>query len=125
MMPGPVVKAVGVVKEYPYGGDAVHALRGVELEIRPGEWVAIMGPSGCGKSTLLNVLAGIDDPTEGRVELLEQPLARMNERSQAALPLRSVGFIFQRFDLVPVLTALENVELSMAELRVPRQERRR
>jgi len=120
----PVVRARGVVKEYPYAGDAVHALRGVDLEIRAGEWVAIMGPSGCGKSTLLNLLAGIDRPTEGTVELLGQPLHALDEGARSALRLRSVGFVFQRFHLLAVLTALENVELPMAEVGLGRAERR-
>jgi putative ABC transport system ATP-binding protein len=119
-----VIRAVGVVKEYPYAGDAVHALRGVDLEIRAGEWVAVTGPSGCGKSTLLNVLAGIDEPTEGRVELLDRPLAGLGEGERGRLRLLSVGFVFQRFHLLPVLTAAENVELPMAEAKVPRVVRR-
>ena len=121
----PVIHAEGVVKEYPYGGDAVHALRGVDLRVGAGEWVAIMGPSGCGKSTLLNVLAGIDAPTAGRVELLGARLSELDEGARAALRLRSVGFVFQRFHLLAVLTARENVELPMAEARLSRGERRR
>jgi putative ABC transport system ATP-binding protein len=120
-----VISASGVVKEYPYLGDAVHALRGVDVEIRAGEWVAIMGPSGCGKSTLLNVLAGIDAPTEGEVRLLDRPLAGLGEGERARLRLLSVGFVFQRFHLLAVLTARENVELPMSEAGVPRAERRR
>ena len=120
-----VIAARSVVKEYPYAGDAVHALRGVDMEIRAGEWVAIMGPSGCGKSTLLNVLAGIDPPTSGEVELLDRPLAAMGEGERARLRLLSVGFVFQRFHLLAVLTARENVELPMAEAGVPRAERAR
>ena len=122
---GVVIRARAVVKEYPYAGDAVHGLRGVDVEIREGEWVAIMGPSGCGKSTLLNVLAGIDPPTSGEVELRGRPLAGMTEAERARLRLLSVGFIFQRFHLLAVLTALENVELPRAEAGVPRAERRR
>ncbi|MBW3628225.1 MAG: ABC transporter ATP-binding protein [Gemmatimonadetes bacterium] len=123
--PGVVIRARNVVKEYPYAGDAVHALRGVSVEILAAEWVAIMGPSGCGKSTLLNVLAGIDAPTSGEVELRDQPLAGMTEGERARLRLVSVGFVFQRFHLLAVLTALENIELPMAEAGVPRAERRR
>jgi putative ABC transport system ATP-binding protein len=123
--PGPVIEASGVVKEYPYQGDAVHALRGVDLRVERGERVAVIGPSGCGKSSLLNVLAGIDAPTAGRVRLLGEELYGLGEAARSALRLRRVGFIFQRFHLLAVLTAAENVELPMAEAGVPRAERRR
>ena len=118
------VRAQAVVKDYPYAGDAVHALRGVDLAIGEGEWAAIMGPSGCGKSTLLNVLAGIEPPTSGSVELLGRPLAGLGEGARARLRLLQIGFVFQRFHLLPVLTAAENVELPMAEAGVEKAERR-
>ena len=120
-----VVAAERLVKEYPYAGDAVHALCGVSLRVAAGEFVAIVGPSGCGKSTLLNVLAGIDPPTAGSVELLGRPLQRLSEAERSRLRLHAVGFVFQRFHLLAVLTAAENVELPMAEVGVPRAERRR
>jgi putative ABC transport system ATP-binding protein len=120
----PVIRAEGVVKEYPYMGDAVHALRGVDVAVEAGEWVAIVGPSGSGKSTLLNVLAGIDQPSAGRAWLLGRPLDGMGEGERARLRLTSVGFIFQRFHLLPVLSAMENVELPMAEAGVAGAERR-
>jgi putative ABC transport system ATP-binding protein len=119
-----IVLARSLTKEYPFGGDAVHALRGVDLEVRDGEFVAIMGPSGCGKSTLLNLIAGIDDPTTGEIELLGRKLATLDEGARSALRLREVGFVFQRFHLLAVLTAAENVELPMAEVGVPGRERR-
>ena len=119
-----VIQASGVVKEYPYAGDAVHALRGVDVAVQAGEMVAVVGPSGCGKSTLLNVLAGIDPPTSGRVELLGRDLAALGEGARSRLRLREVGFVFQRFHLLAVLTARENVELPMAEAGVPARERR-
>jgi predicted ABC-type transport system involved in lysophospholipase L1 biosynthesis ATPase subunit len=119
-----VVAARGVVKEYPFGDDAVHALRGVDLEIRRGEHVAVVGPSGCGKSTLLNVLAGIDPPTRGEVELLGEDVYGLSERRRSLLRLRRVGFVFQRFHLLAVLTAAENVELPMSEAGVGGRERR-
>jgi predicted ABC-type transport system involved in lysophospholipase L1 biosynthesis ATPase subunit len=120
-----VIEARGITKEYPYQGDAVHALRGVDLDVRPGERVAVIGPSGCGKSSLLNVLAGIDAPSSGNVQLLGHRLYQLGEAARSKLRLTRLGFIFQRFHLLAVLTAAENVELPMAEAGVPRAERRR
>jgi predicted ABC-type transport system involved in lysophospholipase L1 biosynthesis ATPase subunit len=120
----PVIEARGVTKEYPYQGDAVHALRGVDLDVARGEMVAVVGPSGCGKSSLLNVLAGIDPPTAGSVRLLGEDLYGVGEGARSALRLRRLGFIFQRFHLLAVLTAAENVELPMAEAGVAKAERR-
>ena len=120
----PVIEARGVVKEYPYEGDAVHALRGVDLAVGAGELVAVVGPSGCGKSSLLNILAGIDPPTSGTVSLLGQSLYALGEGERSRLRLTRLGFIFQRFHLLAVLTAAENVELPMAEAGVGKRERR-
>jgi len=120
----PVIQAHGIIKEYPYQGDAVHALRGVDLTVERGEHVAVVGPSGCGKSTLLNVLAGIEPPTEGSVHLLGENVYALDEGRRSALRLRRVGFIFQRFHLLAVLTAAENVELPMAEAGLSSRERR-
>jgi putative ABC transport system ATP-binding protein len=128
----PILEARSAVKEYPLAGGApngdgshvVAALRGVDLRIAPGEFVAIVGPSGCGKSTLLNLLAGIDDPTAGAVRRLGQDLHALDERARSRLRLEQIGFVFQRFHLLAVLSALENVELPMAEAGVPRAERR-
>lgn len=120
-----VIQARGITREYPYQGDAVHALRGVDLDVARGEMVAIVGPSGCGKSSLLNILAGIDPPTAGQVSLLGTDLYALGEAGRSALRLRRLGFIFQRFHLLAVLTAAENVELPMAEAGVPKGERRR
>ena len=119
-----VIEARGVTKEYPYQGDAVHALRGVSLAVDRGEMVAVVGPSGCGKSSLLNVLAGIDAPTSGEVRLLGRGLYDLGEGERSALRLRRLGFIFQRFHLLAVLTAAENVELPMAEAGMAKAERR-
>jgi predicted ABC-type transport system involved in lysophospholipase L1 biosynthesis ATPase subunit len=119
-----VIEARGVTRDYPYQGAAVHALRGVELDVARGELIAVVGPSGCGKSSLLNILAGIDPPTSGRVTLLGTELYALGEGARSALRLRRLGFIFQRFHLLAVLTAAENVELPMAEAGVPRDERR-
>ena len=105
-------------------GQAVHALRGVSLEIAAGEYVAVVGPSGSGKSTLLQLIGGIDSPTSGTVEILGTVLQSLSDRELTRLRLTRLGFIFQRFHLLPVLTAQENVELPMAEAGVPREQRR-
>jgi putative ABC transport system ATP-binding protein len=121
----PVVLARGVERVYAGGGgEPVHALRGVDLEVAPGEYVAVVGPSGCGKSTLLNIIAGIDAPTAGTIELLGSSLEGLDEGERSRLRLHEVGFVFQRFHLLAVLTAAENVELPMAEAGVPKRERR-
>ena len=104
-------------------GERVHALRGASLAIERGEYVAIAGPSGCGKSTLLHMLGGIDTPSAGWVELEGVRLGTLRDRDLTRLRLARIGFVFQRFHLLPVLTARENVELPMAEAGVGRQER--
>jgi putative ABC transport system ATP-binding protein len=121
--PGPVLVARDLCKDYPMNGEAVHALRGVSLEIQPGEFVAVVGPSGSGKSTLLQLMGGIDTPTSGAVEILGIRLGSLSDRELTRLRLTRLGFIFQRFHLLPVLTARENVELPMAEAGVSRTER--
>jgi putative ABC transport system ATP-binding protein len=105
-------------------GEVVHALRGVSLEVYAGDYVAVAGPSGCGKSTLLQLIGGIDTPTSGTVEILDTPLTSLSDRELTRLRLTRLGFIFQRFHLLPVLTARENVELPMAEAGIPARERR-
>jgi putative ABC transport system ATP-binding protein len=104
-------------------GETVHALRGVSLEVRPGEYVGVAGPSGCGKSTLLQLIGGIDTPSAGTVEILGTRLDSLSDSELTRLRLTRLGFIFQRFHLLPVLTAGENVELPMAEAGVPRRVR--
>jgi len=111
-------------KDYPMNGETVHALRGVSLEIHQGDYAAVVGPSGCGKSTLLQLLGGIDTPSSGSVELLGTRLETMRDRELTRLRLTRIGFVFQRFHLLPVLSARENVELPMAEAGVSRVERR-
>jgi putative ABC transport system ATP-binding protein len=105
-------------------GETVHALRGVSLRVDAGDYVAIVGPSGSGKSTLLQLLGGIDTPSSGVVELLGTRLDTLSDRELTRLRLSRLGFIFQRFHLLPVLTARENVELPMAEAGLSRPERR-
>jgi putative ABC transport system ATP-binding protein len=110
-------------KDYPMNGETVHALRGVSLRVDQGDYVAIAGPSGSGKSTLLQQLGGIDTPSSGSVELLGTPLETLGDSELTRLRLTRLGFIFQRFHLLSVLTARENVELPMAEAGVRRPER--
>jgi putative ABC transport system ATP-binding protein len=104
--------------------ETVHALRGVSLDIQPGEYVVIAGPSGSGKSTLLQILGGIDTPSSGTVEILGTVLQSLSDRELTRLRLTRLGFVFQRFHLLPVLTAQENIELPMAEAGVPLKDRR-
>jgi len=118
-----VVMARHLSKDYPMNGELVHALKGVSLEAQAGEYLAIVGPSGSGKSTLLQLIGGIDSPSFGEVAILGTPLNPLSERELTRLRLTRLGFIFQRFHLLPVLTARENVELPMAEAGMPRHER--
>jgi putative ABC transport system ATP-binding protein len=119
-----LVRARDVHRDYPLDGETVHALRGVSLEIVRGEYVAIVGPSGCGKSSLLNLLGAIDAPTSGSVEIEGREVGGLGDREVTAFRLHHVGFVFQRFYLLPVLTARENIELPMAEAGVPKAARR-
>jgi putative ABC transport system ATP-binding protein len=121
----PLVQAVDVRRDYPMGAETVHAVRGVSLEIGATEYVAIVGPSGCGKSTLLNLLGAIDRPTAGAVAIRGRRVDTMSDREATRFRLLHIGFVFQRFYLMPTLTARENVELPMAEAGVPKAERRR
>lgn len=120
----PLLQALSLTRDYALAGVSVPALRGVSLTIEAGESVAIVGPSGCGKSSLLNLLGAIDRPTSGAVLLRGRDVSHLREREATDFRLRHVGFVFQRFYLMPMLTALENVELPMAEAGVPRGVRR-
>ncbi|MDE0020326.1 MAG: ABC transporter ATP-binding protein [Candidatus Poribacteria bacterium] len=107
------VRVRNVVKKYEMGDVVVEALRGVNLEIRRGEYISIVGPSGSGKSTLFNMVGGLDKPTEGRVYIDEVDIAQLDAYELAWLRCRKIGYIFQTFNLIPVMTALENVTLPM------------
>ncbi len=107
----PILETRNLHKVYRSNGAAVHALRGVDLTVEPGEFVAVMGPSGCGKSTLLHLLAGLDLPTEGEVFVDGHPVHALSESRRAVLRRRTVGFVFQAFNLIPNLTVADNVDL--------------
>lgn len=119
----PIVSLRDVKRDYALGAERVHALQGVTLEIERGDYVAIVGPSGCGKSTLLNLVGVIDQPTSGTVSVAGRRVDAMSDREATEFRLHNIGFVFQRFYLMPVLTALENVALPMAEAKVPTAER--
>jgi putative ABC transport system ATP-binding protein len=108
-----VLEARSLAKTYDTGGAKVLALHGVDLAIERGEFVTIMGPSGCGKSTLLNLLAGLDRPTAGEVRLDGERIDQLSEAELARLRRRKIGFVFQFFNLLPTLSAVENVELPL------------
>ena len=109
----PVVRAHGIIKRFGEGAAAVEALRGVDVAFAPGSFTAIMGPSGSGKSTLLHILAGLDRPTEGWVEIDGTRLDELDDRALTLLRRRAVGFIFQAYNLLPVLTAEGNITLPL------------
>jgi putative ABC transport system ATP-binding protein len=107
----PILRTRGLEKDYGQGEGLVHALGAVELEVAPGETVAVMGPSGCGKSTLLHLLGGLERPSAGEVWLEDRRIDEFSEKALARLRRRAIGFVFQAFHLMDELTALENVEL--------------
>lgn len=119
-----IVTARDVTRDYRRGRTRVRALRGATVEVRHGDFLAVTGPSGSGKSTLLHLLGGVDVATSGEVVFQGEDLGRLPVEARAALRLREVGLVFQRFHLLPMLTAIENVELPLAAARVPRRERR-
>ncbi len=119
-----VAEARDLHRAYQRGDTRVHAVRGIDLAIHAADYVVVVGPSGSGKSTLLNLLGGIDVPTSGSVQLLGHDTGQLSDRRLTRLRLERVGFVFQRFHLIPALTATENVELPMAEAGLARMRRR-
>jgi len=123
-VPSPIVSLRDVRRDYALGAERVHALQGVSLDVERGDYVAIVGPSGCGKSTLLNLIGVIDQPTSGTVTIAGKRVDAMSDREATSFRLHNIGFVFQRFYLMPILSALENVVLPMAEAKVPARERK-
>ena len=124
-MKTPLIEARVLTKVFPMGGGPVHALRDISLQIQAGEYLAIRGPSGCGKSTLLHILGCVDTPTSGALLFDGREVGALPDAARSDLRLRSIGFVFQRFFLLPMLTAAENVDVPQAEAGVPKPERRR
>jgi len=119
----PSVEVRDLHKDYYLKGETVHALRGVNLEILRGEYLSIMGPSGSGKTTLFNMVGGIDRPTKGHVIIEGTDVSKMSSKELAWLRCRKIGYIFQTFNLIPVLSALDNVTLPLIFAGVPRDQR--
>jgi putative ABC transport system ATP-binding protein len=119
------VKVSKLTKSYNTAAEQVRALKGVEWQIGPGEAVALMGPSGCGKTTLLNILGGVDHPTGGEIVVGDQKLTSLSERDLDKYRLHKVGFVFQFFNLIPTLTAVENLELPMLIAGLGTEERKK
>ncbi|HEX6451602.1 MAG TPA: ABC transporter ATP-binding protein [Trebonia sp.] len=117
-------KLTGVTKDYPKGRGTVQALRGVDIEIGDAEWLSIQGPTGHGKSTLLQILGGLDRPTAGSVDFDGRDLAKLRETEMTKVRAASIGFVFQTFNLIPTLSAQENVETALVPLGIGGDSRR-
>ena len=118
-----IIKAENLTKVYTETAVPVHALNGVTLNVEEGEFTAIVGPSGCGKTTLLNILGGLDNPTEGEVEVANTDITGMKDNQLIDFRLKNIGFVFQAYNLIPVLTNKENVEFIMLLQKKDKKER--
>jgi len=120
-----LIRARGLGKTYRRGGEEIHVLQGLNLDVNAGDFVAFMGPSGSGKTTLLNLLGGLDVPSEGSVTVAGDEITRMSGAKLTAWRARHVGFVFQMYNLIPVLTAFQNVELPLLLTSLSKADRRR
>ena len=120
-----IVQVRNLHKSFTRGSEAIHVLRDLTLDVGEGEFLALMGPSGSGKTTLLNLIAGLDRPTDGRIVVGDQEISAMSESELARWRTRNVGFVFQFYYLLPVLTAYENVELPLLLLPLTKEQRRK
>jgi len=118
-----VIEAKNITKVYSETAVPVHAINGIDLEIQKGEFTAIVGPSGCGKTTLLNIIGGLDDPSSGTVKVNGVDVTSLTDSQKIEFRLNNIGFVFQSYNLIPVLTALENVEFIMLLQKLPAKER--
>ena len=118
-----IIEAKNIHKTYTETKVPVHALRGIDLEIDKGEFTAIVGPSGSGKSTLLNIIGGLDNPSKGEITIAGTDIAALSENKLIDFRLKHIGFVFQAYNLIPVLTALENTEFIMLLQKMPQKER--
>src|SRR5499427_5335207 len=120
-----LIRARGLGKTYRRGGEEIHVLQGLNLDVDAGEFIAFMGPSGSGKTTLLNLLGGLDVPTRGTVTVAGDEITHMSSSKLTVWRARHVGFIFQMYNLIPVLTAFQNVELPLLLTNLSKAERRK
>ena len=120
-----VIKIRGIVRNFPLGNEVVKVLKGIDLDIKRGEYVALMGPSGSGKSTLMNLLGCLDTPTDGTYELNCKDVSNMSQDELAEIRNKEIGFVFQTFNLLPRTTALENVALPMVYAGASKEERKK
>jgi putative ABC transport system ATP-binding protein len=120
----PAIRLINILKTYTRGTQKVEVLHGLSLDIKPGEFVAVMGPSGSGKTTLLNLIAGLDTPTSGELVVAGESIDRLSRAALAAWRARNIGFVFQFYHLLPVLTAARNVEVPLLLTRLTSAQRR-
>lgn len=122
---GSLISVRGLDKKYQRGSEEIHVLQGLNLDVEKGEFVAFMGPSGSGKTTLLNLVGGLDVPTAGKIVVAGDEITHMSARKLTAWRSRHVGFVFQMYNLIPVLTAFQNVELPLLLTKLSKEQRRK